>query len=264
MSNEIRKVFEKAKKEKRAVFIPFFTAAFPNSLDTVPLLLAAEKGGADIIELGVPFSDPLADGPTIQYSNTISLQQGTKYEDCLRFVKEARDKGLKVPIVLMGYINPLMKYGETKAIQHAHQAGVNGIIVVDLPLEEKESQLVAACREYGISYIPLIAPTSRDERIPMLVNAADSFIYCVSVAGITGSRNDLPPHLPAFVQRVRSFTNLPLAVGFGISTRDHFAAVEKIADGVVIGSAIIQLLRNTSDNERSTALEKYIQQVMGR
>lgn len=202
--------------------------------DTVPLLLAAEKGGADIIEvcnalavqcawltclcrqIGMPFSDPLADGPTIQDANTIALKNGITYRDVLDFVATARKQGLKAPVVLMGYVNPLIQYGEEKAVVDAKEAGVNGFIVVDLPLEEQPF-FFKACRTHHLSFVPLIAPTTRNDRLPALVAAADSYIYCVSLTGITGARTSVSKQLPDFLKRVRSFTNLPLAVGFGVS-----------------------------------------------
>lgn len=166
----------------------------------------------------------------------------------------------------MGYINPLLQYGEKRAVVDAKEAGVNGFIVVDLPLEE-EPDFFVECRNQGLSFVPLIAPTTRDERIPRLLQSADSFIYFVSVAGVTGKRKELPPSLPANVERVRSFftgdqERLPIVVGFGISTREHFVQVESIADGVVIGSAVI---RAASDPDTCVdEVSAFIRNVTGR
>jgi tryptophan synthase alpha subunit len=263
MSQAIRDTFERCRQAGRSAFIPYITAGFPSKADTVPLMLAFEKAGADIIELGMPFSDPLADGPTIQYANTVSLSDGTDYADCLRFIKEAREQGLKAPIVLMGYVNPLIQYGEEKAVLDAKEAGANAFIIVDLPLEE-QPLFFKACRTHGLSFIPLVTPTTKDSRISMLVNAADSFLYVVSVTGITGERKELPEYLPKFIDNIRSKTKLPLAIGFGISSRVHYEQVEKLADAVVIGSAIIRAVRDADADKRCAAVDTFIHSVTGR
>lgn len=262
MASLLREVFLNKKQENKAVFVPYLTAGFPSPKETVPLLLALEKGGADVIELGVPFSDPLADGTTIQEANTIAVENKISYADCLGFVAEARAKGLRAPVVLMGYVNPLLKYGIQKAVVDAKSAGVNGFIVVDLPLEE-EPEFFQECKDQQLSFVPLVAPTSRDARIQQLVDRADSFVYCVSVAGVTGQRKDLPPELPAFIKRVQSMTQLPLAIGFGISTREHFVLVEQLAAGVVIGSAVIQTVKNAPEHEREEQLINFVKKIKG-
>jgi len=202
-----------------------------------------QASGADVIEVGMPFSDPMAEGTTIQLATTMSLSHGTTYDDCLEFVREARSQGLTVPVLFMGYLNPLIAYGEHRAVTAAKKVGANGFIVVDLPLEE-QPDFFKAVREEEMSFIPLVAPTSLDKRIKMLADAADSFIYCVSVTGVTGARTDVSDELPSFLERIRRITDLPLAVGFGISTREHFVKVGKIAEGVVIGSQIIKTILN--------------------
>jgi len=263
MSQRIRDVFDACKKAGRAAFVGYLTAGFPTVEDTVPLMLAMERGGADLIEIGVPFSDPMADGATIQEANTIAVDNQVSYADCIKFVKTAREKGLKAPVIFMGYVNPLIRYGEEKAVKDAKDGGANGFIVVDLPLEE-EPLFFKACLTHGMSFVPLIAPTTRDARIPLLVKAADSFIYCVSVAGVTGARKDLPPELPAFIQNIKRFTNLPLAVGFGISNHDHYKQVASLAEGVVVGSAIISTIQSSQADHRPENLEKFIHDITGR
>lgn len=261
MSQLLRDTFAAVKKQGRAAFIPYITAGFPSPKETVSLMLALEKGGADVIELGVPFSDPMADGTTIQTANMVALENNISYADCLNFVREARKNGLKAPVVLMGYVNPLIKYGEEKAVKDAKEAGANGFIIVDLPLEE-EPLFFKACREQGMSFIPLIAPTTRDGRIPLLCNAADSFIYCVSVAGVTGARKDLPEELPAFLANIKKYTKLPLAVGFGISSHEHFKQVAAIAEGAVVGSAVINTVQNAPANQRAETVEKFVRNLV--
>lgn len=262
-SQQIAAVFAACKAEGRPAFVPYLTAGFPSKAQTVPLLLAMEQAGADILELGVPFSDPMADGPTIQYSNTVALEQGVTYADCLQMVREAREQGLKAPVVLMGYINPLIKYGEERAVVDAKAAGANAFIVVDLPLEE-EPLFFKACRTHGMSFVPLMAPTSLDGRLTMLARAADSFVYCVSVLGVTGQRSQMAADLPEFLARVRAHCNLPLAVGFGISTREHFVHVAGMADAVVIGSAVIKTVRDAEKGKEAEAVAAYIRGVTGR
>lgn len=176
-------------------------------------MLAMEEGGTSVIELGVPYTDPQADGATIQLTNQIAIKDGTEsITDVLAFVKEARKRGLTIPVVLMGYYNPFFQYGVDKLTKDTAEAGADGFIVVDLPPEEGAG-FVTKCASHKLSYIPLIAPTSTDERVKYLLESASSFVYCVSVTGVTGSRTELPPDLKDFVARIRKQTELPLAVG---------------------------------------------------
>ena len=182
MSKRMRELFEDARSEGRKLFIPYVTAGFPRYDDTVPILLACEAGGGDIIELGVPFTDPLADGATVQAATRLRSKAASPCRSCFALVGEARAQGLKAPVVLMGYYNPLLARGEERAVAEAKACGADGFIVVDLPPEEAGSFL-AACRANDMSLVPLIAPTSTDERIEALAEAADSWLYCVSVIG---------------------------------------------------------------------------------
>jgi tryptophan synthase len=229
----------------------------------VEALLGLEAGGADIIELGVPFSDPIADGPTIQESSFVALKNGIDIKKCLNYVADARSKGLKVPVVFMGYYNPFLNYGENKLMMDCKAAGVDGFIIVDLPPEEavKFRDLTA---EFGLSYIPLITPTTTAARIKKLVAIASSFIYVVSVSGVTGARSSVSTDLPDLVKRIKEFTNVPLAVGFGVATREHFVNVSAHAEGVVIGSKIITVLKNAAAGSRGRAVKEYAMSVTGR
>eukprot|EP00026_Physarum_polycephalum_P014443 Phypoly_transcript_14957.p1 GENE.Phypoly_transcript_14957~~Phypoly_transcript_14957.p1 ORF type:complete len:288 (+),score=38.61 Phypoly_transcript_14957:130-864(+) len=229
-------------------------AGYQKAEDTVPTMLALQEGGADVLELGIPFTDPIADGPTIQIANQKALENKVTLVDCLKYVKDAREKGVTVPIVLMGYYNPVVSYGEHNLARDASSAGANGFIVVDCPPEEAEN-FRDHCKQFNLSYVPLICPTTSDLRVKKLSQLADTFIYCVSINGITGARAELPPNLPVFINRVKTITERkhPLAVGFGISTRAHFEQAGKIADGVVIGSAIIKALADTSTPAHSQA-----------
>jgi len=239
----LSKAFSEAAAANRAAFVGFVTAGYPSRDQTVETLLAMQEGGTDVIELGVPFTDPLADGATIQKANEVALAGGSpvSLHDCLGFVKAAVAKGLTTPVILMGYYNPFLAYGVDRLMQDCLASGVAGFIVVDLPPEEGH-EFIALCAKYKLSYVPLLTPTSTDERIQQLASVASSFLYCVSLTGVTGARAALPPELPAFVARIRKQTDLPLAVGFGISTRAHVAEVAAIADGVVVGSAICKEL----------------------
>jgi len=263
MSQLLRDVFAGCKKAGRPAFVGFLTAGYPTLPETVPLLLAMEKGGADVIEVGVPFSDPMADGATIQVANHVAVENKVSFGDCVSVVRQARAKGLKAPVIFMGYVNSLIKYGEEKAVKDAKDAGANGFIVVDLPIEE-EPNFFQACRTHSMSFVPLVAPTTREGRLPLLCGVADSFIYCVSVTGVTGQRKDLPEELPAFIQNVRKHTSLPIAVGFGISTREHYKQVSALADGVVVGSAIIKSVQEAPAGKREETVAAFISNLSSR
>jgi tryptophan synthase len=221
-----------------------------------------QEGGASVIELGVPYTDPQADGATIQLTNQVAIAGGTTdITKCLEFVSMARERGLTIPVVLMGYYNPFLQYGIDKLCEEVKAAGADGFIVVDLPPEEG-IELNKSCSKYGLSNIPLIAPTSSDERIGYLTDIASTFLYCVSVTGVTGARDALPEDLQEFIGRVRSKTNLPLAVGFGISTPAMVQDVANISDGVVVGSAILKALeaagKDATTEERAAAVKKIV------
>lgn len=261
MSERLRARFREGKAAGRPLFIGYVTAGYRRREDTVPVLLAMEAGGADVIEVGVPFSDPLADGATIQAANEVALAQGVSFADCLAFVAEARAKGLAVPVVLMGYYNPILAFGEARAAREAAAAGVDGFIVVDLPPEEG-SDFIAALRANGLSLVPLVAPTTEDARIGLLARAADAFVYCVSVTGTTGRGNVSVDSLPGFLARVRAHTDLPLAVGFGITRREHVEAVGKLAEGVVIGSAIVAAIDSGEGVDAAARVRAFIESVV--
>jgi tryptophan synthase len=234
--------------------------------DTPSLLLAMQEGGASVIELGVPYTDPQADGATIQHTNQVAIAGGTsEISTCLDMVKKAREMGLTVPVVLMGYYNPFFQYGAEKLCSEAKEAGADGFIVVDLPPEEG-IELNKACIKYGLSNVPLVAPTSSDKRIAALTEMASTFLYCVSVTGVTGARDSLPPDLDDFIKRVRSKTDLPLAVGFGISSPEMVNGVANMADGVVVGSAILNAVDKLGDGasteDKAEAIRKIVSHLV--
>jgi tryptophan synthase len=255
----LKQAFSTASAANRAAFVGFVTAGYPSRDMTVDTLLAMQEGGTDVIELGVPFTDPLADGATIQKANEVALAGGSpvSLHDCLGFAKAAVAKGLTTPVVLMGYYNPFLAYGLDRLMQDCLTSGVAGFIVVDLPPEEGH-EFITLCTKYKLSYVPLLTPTSTDDRIAQLASVASSFLYCVSLNGVTGARATLPPELPAFVARIRQQTSLPLAVGFGISTTAHVAEVSAIADGVVVGSAICKALEEGGKTGGPKAVAAFI------
>ena len=220
------------------------------------------EGGADIIELGAPFSDPLAEGPTIQKSSQIALEQGVTLEDCLECSRDARAKFPETPIVLMGYYNPILSYGLERFARDAGESGVDGAIVVDLPLEEA-GPLQAALGVHGIDLIFLLAPTSTAERIRGVAQTGSGFVYCVSVTGVTSARRDLSADLPEFLGRVRAETDLPLIVGFGISKKEHVETVFEMADGVAVGSALINLIEHSEAGAREEKVREFVRGLRG-
>jgi tryptophan synthase alpha chain len=261
--SRIAETFAALRARRRTGLVAFLTVGYPSVEETLRLVPALIEGGADVIELGVPFSDPLAEGPTIQRSSHHALERGVTPAVCLDVVAGLRAQGVEAPIVLMGYYNPLLSYGLEEFCRDAAAAGADGIIAVDLPPEESHP-LRDACRRRGLDLVYLLAPTSTDGRIELVAGLASGFVYCVSVTGVTGAREELPAGLSAFVNRVRARTPLPVAVGFGISKPKHFRAVARIADAAVIGSAIIDEIDRSDPSERAGKVKRYAEVVTGR
>ncbi|KAH8699220.1 bifunctional tryptophan synthase [Talaromyces proteolyticus] len=260
----IKETFAKCKAEKRSALVTYVTAGYPTVDETVDILLGLENGGADVIELGLPFTDPIADGPTIQKANTQALLNGVTIPMVLDIVRTARKKGLQAPVLFMGYYNPLLQYGEERMLKDTKEAGANGFIMVDLPPEEAV-RFRDLCTSIGLSYVPLIAPATSESRMKLLCKIADSFIYVVSRMGVTGATGTLSTGLPDLLKRVHQYSgNIPAALGFGVSTREHFLAVQNDAEGVVIGSQIINVLGQAAEGQRAQTVEEYISSVTGR
>lgn len=238
----------------RTAFMPYSVMGYPTreaGLETIRQLVAA---GADLLELGIPFSDPLADGPTIQEATQKSLDNGTTLTDCLQMTRELRAEGIETPGVLMGYVNPMMAYGLEKFVADAAEAGVDGLIVPDVPPEEA-GELEALCEQHGMALIQFLAPTSTADRIKLVTEKAKGFIYLVSLTGVTGGRNQVSDTLNDFVDRVRNETQTPLAVGFGISTGEQAAEVGSYADGIIVGSALVKRANVSAESVRELADE---------
>lgn len=260
----IKATFAKCKQENRSALVSYITAGYPTVEEAVDILLGLENGGADIIEVGIPFTDPIADGPTIQKANTQALVNGVTIPMVLDMVRTARKRGLKVPVLFMGYYNPVLQYGEERMLKDTKEAGANGFIMVDLPPEEAV-RFRNSCAATGLSYVPLIAPATSDSRMKLLCSIADSFIYVVSRMGVTGATGTLSTGLPELLKRVHKYSgNIPAALGFGVSTREHFLAVQDNAEGVVIGSQIITVLGQAAEGQRAQKVEEYITSVTGR
>jgi tryptophan synthase alpha chain len=224
--------------ERRAALIPYLTAGFPSPEVSLEALRAAERAGADLIEVGVPFSDPLADGPTIQRSTQAALEQGVDLAAVLALVRQA---GLTVPVVVMTYVNPVLAYGVERFLADAARAGASGVLLTDLPAGA-DPALERRVAESPLALIRLVAPTTTDERLRAAVQGAGGFVYLISRLGVTGARDDVPPDLEAQVARVRRATTLPVVVGFGISTAAQAERTARAADGVVVGSALVEAL----------------------
>jgi tryptophan synthase alpha chain len=234
--NSIDSIFTPDKK----ALIAYITAGYPDAKATVKIALALAENGCDIIELGIPFSDPLADGATIQKASYQSLLKGATPVTCLEIAAEIREK-IATPLVFMSYYNPILNYGIQAFCQDSVKAGINGFIVPDLPPEEG-LELESFTLKDSLDLIYLLAPTSTDQRICCVAARSRGFIYLVSLTGVTGARDTLSPELAGFVKRVRSISNLPLCVGFGISKVEHALQAAALADGVIIGSKLIDLI----------------------
>ena len=239
--------FRDLKSQKRAGFVTFITAGDPELETSIKILKGLPDAGADIIELGMPFSDPMADGPAIQAASVRALANGQTMTKTLGMVADFRVGDDTTPIVLMGYYNPIYIYGVEKFLSDAKKAGVDGLIIVDLPPEE-EAELCLPAINAGINFIYLTAPTTTDERLPVVLKNASGFVYYVSITGITGTGKASAGDVEKSLGRIRSQTDLPIAVGFGISTPDDVGDLASIADGVVVGSALVKKIEAGLDN----------------
>lgn len=253
----ITATFERCRGEGRAALIPFVTAGYPSMELTEELVKAIVAGGADLIEIGVPFSDPLADGTTIQATSQKALDRGTTLQDCVDLVQRLRSAGVGIPIMLMGYTNPFYQYGLERLAETAAAVGVDGFLIPDLPSDESE-EFADPLREHGIDLIFFLAPTSTERRIKDVASRASGFIYCVALTGVTGARDQLASDLSEYIGRVRSHTDLPLAIGFGISTPDHVRNASALADGVIVASALINHLDTLPETEQPAAATAFV------
>lgn len=251
MSN-IRKAFENKK-----AFIPFITCGDPDLETTGKIVRAAVENGADLIELGIPFSDPTAEGPVIQGANIRALSGGVTTDKIFDFVRELR-KDVKIPLVFMTYANVVFSYDAEKFISTCKEIGIDGLILPDLPFEEKE-EFLPLCHKYGVDLISLIAPTS-DKRIAMIAKEAEGFLYIVSSLGVTGTRSEITTDLASIIKVVRENTDVPCAIGFGISTPEQAKKMAGLSDGAIVGSAIIKLIEKNGINA-AEAVGEYVKEM---
>ncbi len=244
----ITRRFAALKAEGRSGFVTFTTAGDPDYETSVAILNGIAKAGADVIEIGVPFSDPMADGPAVQASSLRAIKKGMTLRKTLDMVRGFRKSDDDTPIVLMGYYNPIYIYGVDKFLKDAKDAGVDGLIVVDLPPEE-EAELCLPALKAGINFIYLTAPTTDDKRLPRVLANASGFVYFVSITGITGTRSANAADVAGHVARIKKQTDLPVAVGFGIRTPEQAAAIAAVADAAVVGSAIVDVVTKNLDKD---------------
>ena len=242
--SRITETFTALKRDGKKGFIPFITAGDPDLQTTKALIIELAHAGATLIELGIPFSDPMADGPVIQRASERALRHGFGIDDVLQVVSDARTE-TDVPIILFSYFNPLLQFGIERLGREAKGAGVDGVLVTDL-VPEEAGEFASALRANDLDMIFLVAPTSTDERLKMVAERASGFIYAVSRAGVTGTRDEMSSEAEKLVERVRNFSDLPVAVGFGISTPDHVRDVWRYADAAVVGSAIVKVVEESS------------------
>jgi len=232
-------IFAQAKVESRAAFLPYFPIGYPTYAQSLDAITAMAGEGVDGFEIGIPFSDPLADGPVIQAATQIALENGMTVRKCLQAVRELRARGVIQPMLLMGYINPLLSYGMETFVRDARAAGVDGLIIPDLPPEEGQ-QVDELCVQEGLAHVYMLAPTSNAARIALVGQRATGFIYVVSLTGITGARDQLP-EVGSFIARVRAqISDLPLVMGFGISKPEQARQMNDLVDGFIVGSALVR------------------------
>ncbi len=258
--NRIDLKFKELRKKRKKAFIAFITAGDPDLKTTEQLVLAFEGAGVNIVELGVPFSDPLADGPTIQAASQRALKKHVNLENILATVKRIRQRS-QMPIALMTYYNPVFHYGEERFARKAKACGVDGLIVPDLPPEEGHT-LIRAARANGLATVFFLAPTTTPKRMKHIVNAATGFIYYVSLTGVTGARQQLPTSLTQHVRLAKRLTRKPVCVGFGVSTPAQVRMVAKVADGVIVGSAIVNAIaQNKGKKQLVTNVARFVQKL---
>ena len=251
--SRISKRFEKLKAEGQKGLVTFVTAGDPDEATSQAILNTLSDSGADFIEIGMPFTDPMADGPAIQASSLRALEKGMNLKNVLQLLKNFRGHDLETPVILMGYFNPIYKYGCEDFVADAAEAGADGLIIVDLPPEEDEELRVPA-QAAGLDFIKLLTPTTKGTRLDTVLANASGFLYYVSIAGVTGTKSANIEEVSAHIQDIRAKTDLPIVVGFGIKTPEDAANMGKIADGVVVGSAIVENMHQNQDDSGLTAI----------
>lgn len=257
--NRIDQTFARLREEGQTALIPFITVGDPDTGATLDIIKQLERSGADMIELGVPYSDPLADGPVIQRASERALKNNITIAACIETAAKAREAGVELPFILFTYFNPVLQFGLEAFFELVKKKEISGLIIPDLPIEE-DGEVRALAEANGIHLIPLVAPTSKD-RIQRIAGMAKGFIYCVSSLGVTGVRSDFHAGIDEFLQTVRDASNIPVAIGFGISSREHVERFSEKCDGVVVGSAIVRQIESVlplleNDAQRDAGLSQ--------
>ncbi|MDF2963459.1 MAG: subunit alpha of tryptophan synthase [Paenibacillus sp.] len=241
--NRIDQAFARLKEQNKPAFIPFLTIGDPDLRTSVEIIKQLEQSGASMVELGVPYSDPLADGPVIQRSSQRALKNNQiSIRDCIEAARQARSEGCELPFILFTYYNPVLQLGLDNILKLLQESDISGMIIPDLPMEEDEEMRTLA-EQYNIHLVPLVAPTSND-RIKRIVSRASGFVYCVSSLGVTGTRTQFHNGIDEFLDTVKQSTSLPIAVGFGISSNEQYSRFAKICDGIVVGSALVRKIED--------------------
>ena len=260
MENRIDLKLLEVKSENRPALVPYLTVGYPSIKLSAEIALKTLVSGADMLELGIPFSDPIADGPTIQKTGFKALENGVSLSVCMDVLTKVREENNDSPIIFMGYFNPFLQYGLERFMGDASDRGLDGLIIPDLPMEESVV-ISEQCRKNGIHHIPLLAPTSTKERIKSSCEQAGGFIYCVSLTGVTGARDGLSKGVENLVERIRIHTNLPVLVGFGVSQKKDVEMISKFADGAVVGSAFLDHIANSSEGSEISSAGEFIESI---
>jgi tryptophan synthase alpha chain len=248
----IAAMFARAHEQNRAAFLPYFPIGYPTYEESLKAIQGMAEEGVDGFEIGIPFSDPLADGPVIQAATQIALENGMTVRKCLEAVSTLRGRGVHQPMLMMGYVNPILTYGVEAFVRDAKAVGADGLIVPDLPPDEAE-MISDACAREGLAMVFFLAPTSNARRIDLVSNKATGFIYVVSLTGVTGARVELPPDLQDFIARVKARTNIPLVMGFGISTPEQANSMNGLVEGFIVGSALVRAGKGGAEPVRELA-----------
>jgi tryptophan synthase alpha chain len=262
VSNRLDQTLAKARADGKSVLSPYMTVGFPDFETSIDIAEAILRNGGDLMEIGVPFSDPLADGPTVQRTSFQALQNGITVRKCLDAIRQLRSRGIDSPLMMMGYYNPFFHYGIEDFVRDAATAGVDGLIVPDLPPEESE-EFEALCEANNIHQIQFVALTTTDERIEYIAKHASGFIYCVAVLGVTGARRDMRADISGLVKRVKKHTDVPVIQGFGVSTKEHVDAIAAYADGAIVASAMFDAIENAPDDEKVQAAVDFVKGLKG-
>lgn len=251
MTQRMANRFARLKAENRPAFVTYFMGGDPDFETSLAIMKGLPGAGADVIELGMPFSDPMADGPSIQASGLRALKGGQNLPRCFEMVRTFRQDDNETPIVVMGYYNPIYQYGPERFLDEARQAGIDGMIIVDLP-PEMDEELCLPALQRGLNFIRLATPTTDEKRLPKVLSNTSGFVYYVSITGITGAAAPKPDEVATSVAHIKARTDLPICVGFGVRTAQQASAIGRAADGVVVGSAIVSAIADSLDNGRAS------------